>query len=54
MITIHANLKTGERHVIEERHPDDQPITIFSQFLLPDIVEKIRQQATLLKGGEPS
>lgn len=48
MITIHANLKTGERRVEVSEHSDDQPITVFTQFLLPDILEKLRQQNSKL------
>jgi len=44
MITIYANLKTGERRVEESSHPEDQPITVFTQFLLPDIMKKLKQQ----------
>ena len=47
MITIYASLKTGERHVTEESHPDDQPITIFTQFLLPDIIEKMKERGLI-------
>lgn len=43
MITIHANLKTGERRVIESCDADDYPITVFTKFLLPDIAEKLKQ-----------
>lgn len=46
MITIYANLKTGERRVMEESHSDDLPFTVFVPFLLPDILEKLRQQKT--------
>ncbi len=46
MITIHANLKTGERRIVEQPHPDDQPITAFTSFLLPDVLEKLQ------KGGD--
>lgn len=43
MITIHANLKTGERRVIESTDTGDYPITVFTKFLLPDIAEKLKQ-----------
>jgi len=47
MITIHANLKTGERRVEQREHPGDQPITAFTQFLLPDIMEKLKKMKQL-------
>lgn len=51
MITIRVNLKTGERSVVEESHPDDQPITIFTQFLLPDIMAKLKEHTDKQKGA---
>jgi len=47
MITIYANLKTGERRIEQSEHPDDQPITVFTQFLLPDIMEKLKKMKQL-------
>lgn len=47
MITIYANLKTGERHVVEESHPDDQPITVFTPFLLPDVLAKLQEPSCI-------
>lgn len=44
IITIYANLKTGERCITTSSDPDDQPITVFTKFLLPDIAEKIKQR----------
>ncbi|WP_425057655.1 hypothetical protein SCACP_21750 [Sporomusa carbonis] len=54
MITIHANLKTGEHHVEQSEHPDDQPITVFTQFLLPDIIEKLKQHKLIAKDEKVS
>lgn len=49
MITIYANLKTGERRVEVQDHPDDLPITAFTPFLLPEIMERLEKEK-MVKG----
>ncbi|WP_169313115.1 hypothetical protein [Acetonema longum] len=45
MIVIKVNLNTGEREVIDQYNdPEDRPISDVAQYLLPDVLKKIKER----------